>query len=168
MAGRRSERRHHSHSPIDKQPESLTVRMDWALWLKAFHIVALAAWMAGMWYLPRLLVYHSDAAVGSPVSEQLKVMERRLLKAIATPAMVATLVLGVLLATAQEQWGDGWLHAKLVLVVLMLACHGILAKHVRLFAAEGRPKPARWYRVVNEVPTVLFVGIVLLVVLKPL
>jgi hypothetical protein len=88
--------------------------MDWALWLKAFHIVALAAWMAGMWYLPRLLVYHSDAAVGSPVSEQLKVMERRLLKAIATPAMVATLVLGVLLATAQGQWGDGWLHVKLV------------------------------------------------------
>lgn len=142
--------------------------MNWALWLTALHIVAFAAWMAGMWYLPRLLVYHSDAAPGSPVSETLKVMERRLLKAIATPAMAATLVLGVLLATVGGHWAEGWLHAKLALVVGMTACHGILAKHVRLFAGDGRPKPARWYRIFNEVPTVLFVGIVLLAVLKPL
>lgn len=142
--------------------------MDWALWLKAFHIIALTAWMVSMWYLPRLLVYHSDAAVGSPVSEQFKVMERRLLKAIANPAMLATLLLGATLATVQGQWGDGWLHGKLALVALMLACHGVLAKHVRLMAAEQRPRPARWYRVVNEVPTVLFAGIVVLVVVKPL
>jgi putative membrane protein len=141
--------------------------MDWALWLKALHIIAFAAWMAGMWYLPRLMVYHAGAAKGSEVSETLKVMERRLLKAIATPAMLATLVLGVSLATVQGQWTDGWLHGKLLLVALMLACHGLLARDVRLLAGDGRPHTARWYRVFNEAPTLLFVGIVLLVVLKP-
>ena len=142
--------------------------MNWALWLKSLHIVALAAWMAGMWYLPRLLVYHSEAAVGSELSETFKRMERRLLRAIATPAMIITLIAGALLATVQAQWGDGWLHPKLLLVLLMLACHGILAKHVRLFNADQRPKSARWYRIFNEVPTLLFVGIVILVVVKPL
>jgi protoporphyrinogen IX oxidase len=142
--------------------------MDWALWLKALHVTAFAAWMAGMWYLPRLLVYHSDAAVGSEVSETFKVMERRLLKAIATPAMVVTLLAGVTLATVQGQWGDGWLHAKLLLVLGMAACHGVLARHVRLFAADGRPRRARWYRVFNEAPTLLFVGIVVLAIVKPL
>ena len=101
--------------------------MDGALWLKALHIMAFAAWMAGMWYLPRLLVYHSSVAVGSETSETFKVMERRLLKAITTPAMVVTLLAGFALATAQAQWTDGWLHGKLLLVVLLLACHGILA-----------------------------------------
>lgn len=141
--------------------------MDWALWLKALHIIAFAAWMAGMWYLPRLLVYHADAERGSATSETFMVMERRLLKAITTPAMVTTLVLGVAMATLQGQWTDGWLHAKLALVVLLLACHGILARDVRRFAADERPRSARWYRVFNEAPTVLFVGIVLLAVLKP-
>lgn len=141
--------------------------MDWPLWLKALHIIAFAAWMAGMWYLPRLLVYHSDAAVGSPTSETFKVMERRLLKAITTPAMIVTLLAGLAVATGQAQWSEGWLHAKLVLVLLMLACHGVLAKDVRRFAADERPRSARWYRVFNEAPTLLFVGIVFLAVLKP-
>ncbi len=141
--------------------------MDGALWLKALHIVAFAAWMAGMWYLPRLLIYHSDVAVGSEISETFKVMERRLLRAITTPAMVVTLLAGIALAAAQAQWQDGWLHVKLVLVLLMLACHGILAGHVRRFAADERPRSALWYRVFNEVPTLLFIGIVLLAVLKP-
>jgi protoporphyrinogen IX oxidase len=141
--------------------------MDWALWLKALHVMAFAAWMAGMWYLPRLLVYHSDVAAGSPTSETFKVMERRLLKGITTPAMVITLVLGVTLATIEGQWTQGWLHAKLLLVVAMLACHGILARDVRRFAADERPRSARWYRMFNEAPTLLFVGIVLLAVLRP-
>jgi putative membrane protein len=141
--------------------------MSWALWLKALHIMAFAAWMAGMWYLPRLLVYHSDVAPGSDVSETFKVMERRLLKAILTPAMVVTLLAGIAVATLQGQWTDGWLHAKLSLVLLMLACHGILARDVRRFAGDERPRSARWYRIFNEAPTVLFVGIVLLAVLKP-
>lgn len=129
--------------------------------------MAFAAWMAGMWYLPRLLVYHSEAPVGSLLSETFKVMERRLLRAIATPAMLATLVLGLGLATVQGQWSDGWLHAKLALVLGMAASHGVLARHVRAFAADERPRPARWYRIFNEVPTLLFVAIVILVIFKP-
>jgi putative membrane protein len=130
--------------------------------------MAFTAWMAGMWYLPRLMVYHAAAAVGSETSETFKTMERRLLKAITTPAMAVTLLAGVALASVQGQWQDGWLHAKLALILLMLACHGILARHVRRFQADERPRPATWYRAFNEAPTLLFVGIVLLVVLKPL
>jgi putative membrane protein len=141
--------------------------MDGALWLKALHIMAFTAWMAGMFYLPRLLVYHSDVAVGSEASETFKVMERRLLKAITTPAMVVTILAGLVLATTQAQWTDGWLHGKLLLMVLLLACHGVLAAHVRRFQDDERPRSATWYRVFNEVPTLLFIGIVLLVVLKP-
>jgi protoporphyrinogen IX oxidase len=141
--------------------------MNGALWLKALHIMAFTAWMAGMWYLPRLMVYHSAAPVGSELSETFKVMERRLLRAITTPAMVVTLLAGVLLASAQGQWAEGWLHGKLLLVALMLGCHGVLAAHVRRFQGDGRPKSATWYRVFNEAPTLLFVGIVLLAVLQP-
>jgi putative membrane protein len=137
------------------------------LWLKALHIMAFAAWMAGMWYLPRLMVYHVEAPAGSPSSETFKVMERRLLKAITTPAMVVTVVAGLWLATVQGQWRDGWLHGKLFLVLLMLAAHGLLARHVREFAADRRERSARYFRMINEVPTVLFIGIVLLVVFKP-
>lgn len=142
--------------------------MDGAAWLRALHIMAFTAWMAGMWYLPRLMVYHTGVAVGSEASETFKTMERRLLKAITTPAMAVTLLAGVALASVQGQWQDGWLHAKLALVLLMLACHGILARHVRRFQADERPRPATWYRAFNEAPTLLFVGIVLLVILKPL
>lgn len=140
---------------------------DLGLWLVALHVMAFAAWMAAMWYLPRLLVYHADLTTGSEASGLLKVMERRLLKAIATPAMLATLLLGLFLASYEGAWSDGWLHVKLVLVLGMAACHGVLAGHVRRFANDERPRPARWYRVFNEVPTLLFVGIVLLAVLKP-
>ncbi len=141
--------------------------MDGALWLKALHIMAFTAWMAGMFYLPRLLVYHAGTQPGSEASETFKVMERRLLRAITTPAMLATLLLGFALATVQGQWTEGWLHGKLLLVALLLACHGILAAHVRRFQAEERPRSATWYRVFNEVPTLIFVGIVAFAVLKP-
>lgn len=140
---------------------------DALLWLKALHIMAFAAWMAGMWYLPRLMVYHADQPVGSAASETFKIMERRLLKAITTPAMVVTVAIGLWLATAQGQWRDGWLHAKLLLILGMLATHGLLARHVRAFAADRRDHSNRYFRMLNEVPTVLFVLIVLLVVLKP-
>ena len=141
--------------------------MDGALWLKALHIMAFTAWMAGMWYLPRLMVYHADVPVGSATSDMFKIMERRLLKAITTPAMVVTLVAGVILASWQGQWTDGWLHGKLALVALLLVCHGILAGQVRRLAGDERPRSALWYRVFNEIPTVLFIGIVLLAVIKP-
>jgi protoporphyrinogen IX oxidase len=140
---------------------------DLALWLRALHIFAFAAWMAAMWYLPRLFVYHSQVAPGSEASQMYKVMERRLLRAIATPAMVATLALGIALGVVQGQWSDGWLHVKTLLVVLLAATHGYLAMTVKAFAAERRPASERRFRLVNEIPTVLFLGIIFLVVFKP-
>lgn len=143
------------------------VLSDVGLWLRALHIMAFAAWMAAMWYLPRLLVYHCGTAPGSETSETFKIMERRLLRAIGTPAMIVTLGLGIFLAVNMEAWAQGWLHVKLLLVFGLAACHGILASHVRKFASDERPKPARWYRIFNEVPTLLFAGIVVLAVFQP-
>jgi putative membrane protein len=140
---------------------------DSALWLRALHIMAFAAWMAGLWYLPRLFVYHSQVAVGSEASEKYKVMERRLLRGITTPAMAATLLFGILLAIVQGQWDEGWLHAKTALVVGLAASHGVMARNVKSFAADRRPASERTFRWFNEVPTLLFIAIVLLVVFKP-
>lgn len=137
------------------------------LWLKAFHIVAVISWMAGMLYLPRLFVYHADTPVGSPQSETFKVMERRLLKAIITPAMIATWILGLWLAWSSFGFKGGWLHAKIFLVLLMSGLHGFLASTVKTFAADANKRPARFYRILNEVPTILMIAIVILVVVKP-
>lgn len=137
------------------------------LWLKALHIVAFAAWMAGMWYLPRLFVYHADTRPGSEASELFKVMERRLLFAITLPAAVATWLFGLALATSGALWGEGWLHAKLLLLVALTAVLVWLARERVRFARDERPRPARIYRMVNEIPTLLFFGIVLLAVLRP-
>jgi protoporphyrinogen IX oxidase len=140
---------------------------DLTLWLKALHIMAFAAWMAGLWYLPRLFVYHSQVAVGSEASEKYKIMERRLLRGITTPAMIATIVFGIALATVQGQWSAGWLHAKTALVVLLAGSHGVMARLTRQFAVDARPAGERTLRWFNEVPTVLFIGIVILVVFRP-
>lgn len=140
---------------------------DFGAWFKALHIMAFAAWMAALWYLPRLMVYHADAAVGSETSEQFKVMQRRLLKAIGTPAMVATLIFGIGAASISGYWSSPWLHAKLLCIAGMMATHMVLAKHVRLLAADERPKAASFYRMINEVPTVLFIVIVILAVFRP-
>ncbi|NWG46708.1 MAG: protoporphyrinogen oxidase HemJ [Alphaproteobacteria bacterium] len=136
-------------------------------WLKALHIVAVVAWMAGLFYLPRLFVYHADAAPGGEASETFKVMERRLLKAIMNPAMIATWVLGILTAFAIGAWADGWLHAKLLFVLVLTGVHHMLARDLKAFAADARPHGARYYRLLNEVPTLGLILIVLLVVLKP-
>jgi putative membrane protein len=138
-----------------------------ALWLKALHIMAFTAWMAGLWYLPRLFVYHSQVEPGSEASEKYKVMERRLLRGITTPAMLATLAFGVWLGFALGDWGAGWLHAKTTLVLLLAASHGLMARWVKAFAADRRPASETAFRWFNEVPTVLFIGIVVLVVFKP-
>jgi putative membrane protein len=140
---------------------------DLALWLKALHIMAFAAWMAGLWYLPRLFVYHAQVTAGSEASEKYKLMERRLLRGITTPAMAATLLFGVALATLQGQWSTGWLQAKTALVVLLVLSHGVMARCVRAFAADRRPASERAFRWFNEVPTVLFIGIVVLAVFRP-
>lgn len=137
------------------------------LWLKALHVIAVISWMAGMLYLPRLFVYHAGVPAGSPQSETFKVMERRLLKAIINPAMFASLILGLWLAWDGAWFRSGWLHGKILLVVLMLGVHGMLAGGVRRFAQDRNTRSPRYFRVLNEVPTVLLIGIVILVVVKP-
>jgi putative membrane protein len=136
-------------------------------WLKAFHIIAVIAWMAGMLYLPRLFVYHCEADPGSRQSETFKVMERRLLRAIMNPAMIVTWLLGLWLAWRGNWFAAPWLHAKLILVFAISGAHGMLSRYVKDFAADRNRKSQKFYRIINEVPTVLMVVIVLLAVLKP-
>jgi putative membrane protein len=137
------------------------------LWLKAFHIISVIAWMAGLFYLPRLFVYHAEAEKGSVQSETFKVMEGRLLRMIMNPAMILTWVFGISVATVGDFWSDGWLHAKLLLVLAMTGFHMWLAACRRRFAEDANRTPARTYRMANEVPTLLMIGIVILAVLKP-
>ena len=139
---------------------------QWYDWIKALHVIAVFAWMAGMLYLPRLYVYHAAARPGSELSETLKVMERRLLRAIINPAMIAAFVFGGLLLVVQD-WSRLWLWSKLVLVVLMTVLHGLLARWRREFARDRNTRSQRFYRVVNEIPTVLLIAIVVLVIVKP-
>ncbi|HEV7872597.1 MAG TPA: protoporphyrinogen oxidase HemJ [Enterovirga sp.] len=123
--------------------------------------------MAGMLYLPRLFVYHAEVPTGSPQSETFKVMERRLLKAIMTPAMIATWIFGLWLAVEGGWFRSGWLHGKLALVIALSGLHGYLAATIRRFANDANTRNPRFYRVLNEVPTVIMIGIVILVVVKP-
>ena len=139
-------------------------------WIKAFHVIALIAWMAGMLYLPRLFVYHASLAPGPGSAAQsatFKVMERRLLKAIMNPAMIVTWVLGLTLAWTSGAYATAWLQAKFVLVLAMTGIHGWLARMVKDFAADRNSRGHRFYRVLNEVPTLLMIAIVILVVVKP-
>jgi protoporphyrinogen IX oxidase len=137
------------------------------LWLKAGHVVSFVAWMAAMLYLPRLFVYHAGVPTGSPQSETFKVMERRLKSAIMTPAMLATWAFGLTLAWQSGAYREGWLQAKFVLVLAMSGLHGWLARLVRDFAHDRNTRAPRFYRILNEVPTLLLIGIVILAVVKP-
>ena len=137
------------------------------LWVKALHIIAVIAWMAGMLYLPRLFIYHCAAEPGSVQSETFKVMERRLLRAIINPAMALAWVLGLALVTHLGAWGEPWMHAKLAAAIALSTLHGFFARWRRHFDQDDNRHSARFYRVMNEVPTVLMIAIVLLVVLKP-
>ncbi len=139
-------------------------------WIKAFHVIALIAWMAGMLYLPRLFVYHASLDPGPGSAAQaatFKVMERRLLKAIMNPAMIVTWVLGLTLAWTSGAYVTAWLQAKFVLVLAMSGIHAWLARMVKDFAADRNTRGHRFYRVLNEVPTLLMIAIVILVVVKP-
>jgi putative membrane protein len=136
-------------------------------WVKAFHLIAVISWMAGMLYLPRLFVYHSETQKGSIQSDTFKIMERRLLKAIINPAMIVTWILGLVLIWQGGWITSGWLHAKFLLVIALSGVHGFLSKTVREFAADRNLRPARFYRMLNEVPTVLMIVIVILVIVKP-
>jgi len=136
-------------------------------WVKALHIVSVISWMAGMLYLPRLFVYHCAAGKGSVQSEIFKVMERRLLRAIMNPAMIGTWIFGLALVWMGGWHQSGWFLAKLALVLALSGVHGAMSGWVRVFANDANVRPARFYRIVNEVPTVLMIGIVILVVVKP-
>ena len=140
---------------------------DVYLWIKALHIIALIAWMAGMLYLPRLFVYHSVAPAGSPQSETFKVMEWRLLKLIINPAMAATWVLGLLLVWRGSFHSAGWMQAKFALVLALSAVHVFFSRWVKDFAADRNTRSPKFYRIANEIPTILMILIVFLVVLKP-
>jgi putative membrane protein len=138
-------------------------------WLKALHIIAVIAWMAGLLYLPRLFVYHADAPLGSDRAATFEVMERRLSHGIMLPAAALTYIFGIALAATPGavDWQRGWLWAKLALVVLLTAFHGLLERWRRDFAARRYSHTARFYRIINELPTLAMIAIVILVVVKP-
>ena len=138
-------------------------------WTKSLHLIAVIAWMAGLFYLPRLYIYHFQVPVGDARSELFKVMERRLLKAIMNPAMIATWVLGLalILTPGVVDWTAGWWHLKLTAVLLMSGFHGTLGAARKRFEADGRPRTERAWRYWNEVPTVLMIVIVIMVIVKP-
>jgi putative membrane protein len=138
-------------------------------WIKAFHVISVIAWMAGMLYLPRLFVYHCGVAPGSEASEMLKVMERRLLRAIINPAMLGTFAFGgaLLAIPSAVDWWSGWMEAKLALVLAMAVLHGLFARWRIDFATGRHTRPAGFYRVANEAPTVLMIAIVILVMVRP-
>lgn len=137
------------------------------LWVKAVHVMAIIAWMAGMLYLPRLFVYHSEVPVGSPQSETFKIMEQRLLRIIANPAMVLAWVLGVWLAWQAGFFVSAWFHAKLALVLALSGLHGYFSASVRRFAEDRNTRSTRHWRIMNEMPALLMAGIVILVIVKP-
>lgn len=147
--------------------------MDWLMgaypWLKALHIIGVIAWMAGLLYLPRLFAYHAAAAPGGEASETFKIMERRLLRAIMNPAMGATYLFGILLAVVQGPvlWQSSWFHAKLLFVALLTILHHLLAAWRKDFAADRNRRPPRFYKIMNEIPTILMIGIVIFVVVRP-
>ena len=137
------------------------------LWLKALHIVAVMSWMAGLLYLPRLFVYHADTPAGSVQSATFKAMERRLFRTIMTPAMIAVWITGPALLVQMGYHKDGWALAKLLLVAVLSAQHAFMGRCVRDFEQDKNTRSSGFYRIMNEVPTVLMVAIVVLVVVKP-
>ena len=140
---------------------------DYIPWILAFHIIAVMTWMAGMLYLPRLFVYHTQTKPGSESSERFKVMERKLLRGIVNPSMVAVWILGPVLAWLTGAYLDLWLQIKFVLVIILSGIHGYLVRCWRDFAADRNTRSERFYRILNEIPAVLMVLIVILFVVKP-
>ena len=136
-------------------------------WVLVLHIVSVISWMAGLLYLPRLFVYHVDTTAGSETSETFKVMERRLLRAIMTPAMIASWIFGLWLAVITGAFAEGWFHTKLILLLLLTASHMAMAHWRKDFERDVNIRTAKFFRFVNEAPTLLMIGIVIVVVLKP-
>jgi len=141
--------------------------LDHYLWLKAFHVIAVIAWMAGMLYLPRLFVYHCQVAPGSDGSERFKVMERKLLKGIINPSMGAVWLLGLTLAWITDVHTQTWFILKFVLVILLSGFHGFLSRCQKDFTADRNHRSERFYRAINEIPALIMIAIVILVVVRP-
>jgi len=139
------------------------------LWIKAIHIISIIAWMAGLLYLPRLFVYHVDARVGGDLDKTLKIMERRLLKFIMNPAMFSSLFFGIILILnlRDSVWGEGWFYAKMILVLGLFFTHMAMARWRRNFVNDTNIRSQNFFRIVNEVPTVLMIGIIIFVVIQP-
>jgi putative membrane protein len=142
---------------------------DAFLWIKALHVIAAFAWMAGLFYLPRLFVYHAATQPGTEMSELFKTMERRLLNAIMRPAMIAVWLFGLVAAYAGGLFSnfEWWFAIKFAAVLAMSAFHERLARHQREFANDLRVKDDRYFRIINEVPTVLVIVIVIMVIVRP-
>lgn len=136
-------------------------------WIKVVHIAAIISWMAGMLYLPRLFVYHAEAPQGSQQAKTFVVMERRLMRIIMFPALVTAWITGLALAAQAGLFHAGWLQGKLLLVIFLTALHGYFSRIAKDFAAERNRRDARFYRILNEIPTVLMLGIIVLVVVRP-
>lgn len=138
-------------------------------WVLALHVISVIAWMAGLFYLPRLFVYHVEAAPGSEKSETFKIMERRLLRAITTPAMIASWVFGLTLVLWYHavSFAEGWVWLKAALVLALSGYHGLLARHQKAFAEDRNDRSGRYFRLINEVPTLLMIGIVIAVIVRP-
>ena len=138
-------------------------------WVKALHVISVLAWMSGMMYLPRLFVYHAESAVGSEKSETYKVMERRLYRGITTPAMIATWIFGLWLAFGFGivDFSQGWMWLKAILVIALTGVHGFYGRLLRDFANDRNTRPSKFYRMINEVPFVIAIGIVIAVIVKP-
>lgn len=137
-------------------------------WLLAFHVISVIAWMAGMLYLPRLFVYHVDAPKGSVTSDTFKIMERKLLRVIINPAMMSTFLFGILMLMANPALLHApWMHMKLACVLLLAGLHGFFAKTVKVFGRDENKRPAKFYRIVNEIPAALMVIIVIMVIVRP-
>ena len=141
--------------------------MNWLLWLKALHVMAVMAWMAGMFYLPRLFVYHVEAKPNSEMTKTFAVMEERLLRIIMRPSLITVWVTGLILVWQQGQYTSGWFHVKFALVLAMTAMHGMMARWRKDLASGTNTHDSRYFRIANEVPTVLMAGIVILVIVKP-
>jgi putative membrane protein len=143
--------------------------IDGFRWIMALHVISIIAWMAGLLYLPRLFVYHADAPAGSPQSETFKVMERRLLRGIMNPAMIATYVFGIVLAATPGivDWSAGWFYVKLAMVAGLTAMHHAFGLWRKDFAADRNRRPARFYRIANELPTLMMIVIIVMVIVKP-
>jgi protoporphyrinogen IX oxidase len=140
---------------------------NYILWIKAFHVIAVIAWMSGMLYLPRLFVYHTETKPGSAESERFKVMEKKLLRMIVNPSMIAVWIFGLTLMFLTGVYADTWFQIKFALVVIMSGLHGYFAGCVRRFANDANTRPARFYRILNEIPALLMMAIVILVIVQP-